>query len=201
VKDSRVTYRRRHSYNTQSNKVHVVKTPGAWAGRGNGRQGPGVRRVRHRCPAAHTHTSALPLRFARRQHPSSLLAHGNALLLCAVGAPALGDKQGVLSAPSPLPRPRPLGPHTCTAHYPAPARCGRPRDPGVPVGVGCSFPPIRWQAGSAVHWQDCPGSPVRRLPQHHPGCTLLCRVSAALPPRPTDGWMHTPHARTHLHMD
>jgi hypothetical protein len=29
VKDSRVTYRRRHSYNTQSNKVHVVKTPGA----------------------------------------------------------------------------------------------------------------------------------------------------------------------------
>ena len=29
VKDSRVTYRRRHSYNTESNKVHVVKTPGA----------------------------------------------------------------------------------------------------------------------------------------------------------------------------
>ncbi|KAK8804021.1 60S ribosomal protein L34 [Blastocystis sp. subtype 4] len=29
VSDIRVTYRRRHSYNTVSNKYHIVKTPGA----------------------------------------------------------------------------------------------------------------------------------------------------------------------------
>ncbi|KAK8790092.1 hypothetical protein WA588_000260 [Blastocystis sp. NMH] len=29
VSDIRVTYRRRHSYNTASNKYHIVKTPGA----------------------------------------------------------------------------------------------------------------------------------------------------------------------------
>jgi len=28
VKDIRVTYRKRHSYNTKSNKIRVVKTPG-----------------------------------------------------------------------------------------------------------------------------------------------------------------------------
>mmetsp|Transcript_26168 Transcript_26168/g.64327 ORF Transcript_26168/g.64327 Transcript_26168/m.64327 type:complete len:124 (-) Transcript_26168:35-406(-) len=28
VKDIRVTYRKRHSYNTRSNKIRVVKTPG-----------------------------------------------------------------------------------------------------------------------------------------------------------------------------
>ncbi len=32
VKDCRVTYRRRHSYNTKSNRVHVVKTPGTYSG-------------------------------------------------------------------------------------------------------------------------------------------------------------------------
>lgn len=34
VKDSRITYRRRHSYNTKSNHIRVVKTPGAWRWRG-----------------------------------------------------------------------------------------------------------------------------------------------------------------------
>lgn len=28
VKDSRITYRRRHSYNTASNRIKVIKTPG-----------------------------------------------------------------------------------------------------------------------------------------------------------------------------
>ncbi len=31
VKDSRITYRRRHSYNTKSNRIRVVKTPGTLA--------------------------------------------------------------------------------------------------------------------------------------------------------------------------
>lgn len=32
VKDIRVTYRRRHSYNTESNKTRNVRTPGAFGG-------------------------------------------------------------------------------------------------------------------------------------------------------------------------
>ena len=30
IGDKRITYKRRHSYNTRSNKIRKLKTPGAW---------------------------------------------------------------------------------------------------------------------------------------------------------------------------